>query len=52
MTGFGTMNSNHVCCSTAAAGSSARNLPVLDTVSILAVSICILPLVQVVKEKQ
>ena len=37
-------NSNSFSCSTAAAGSSAYMIPILDTAVILAVSICILAL--------
>jgi len=47
MTGFGSMNSNSFSCSTAAAGSSARNIPILDTAEVLAVSICVLPVLRI-----
>jgi len=47
MTAMVFANSNSFSCSTAAAGSSARNIPILDTASILAVSICVLPLVRI-----
>ena len=47
MRGFGFMNTNTFSCSTAAAGSSAQNNPILDTVSVLAVSICVLPQVRI-----
>ena len=43
MTVFGTMNSKHFSCSTAAAAASACNCSILDTAPILAVSICVLP---------
>jgi len=38
---FTTMKTNANCCTTAAACSSARIIPVLDTAIILVVSICI-----------
>lgn len=47
MTGFDSMNSTSFSCSTAAAGSSACNIPILDTAIILAVSICVLPVVRI-----
>lgn len=43
MTAFGSMNTNSFSyCSMAAAGSSARILPILDTAISLVVSICVL----------
>ena len=51
MSGFGFMNTNTFSCSAAAAGSSARNTPILDTAGILAVSICVLPMVRIRLEK-
>ncbi len=51
MTGFGFMHTTAFSCSTAAAGSSAYLVPNLDTVSILAVSICVLPLIRVCMAK-
>ncbi len=47
MTALGFMNSNCFCCSTAAAGSSARENNILDTADILAVSICVLTEVRI-----
>ncbi|MBQ2854732.1 MAG: hypothetical protein IJE81_04585 [Oscillospiraceae bacterium] len=32
------------CCSSAVAGTSAHNIPILDTAPVLAVSICVLGL--------
>ncbi len=51
MTGYGFMNTTAFSCSTAAAGSSAPNVPILDTARILAVSICVLPLAVAVQKK-
>ena len=43
MTAMTAMHSNSFsCCSTAVAVTSARNIPLLDTARILAVSICVL----------
>ena len=42
MKAFGNQNSNRFCCSTAAAGFSACNIPILDTAIFLVVSICVL----------
>ena len=36
------------CCSTAVACTSAHNIPLLDTAVILAVSICVLPLLRII----
>ena len=47
MTAMNSMNSSAFCCSTAAAGSSATLASLLDTARILAVSICILPLLRI-----
>lgn len=48
MTAMVSMNSNSFsCCSTAVAGTSARNIPILDTALILAVSICVLPILRI-----
>ena len=51
MTAMVSMNTNSFrCCSTAAAGSSAHNIPVLDTANALVVSICVLclPLLRII----
>ncbi len=42
MTAMTSHSSNSFCCSAAAAGTSARNIPILDTAIDLAVSICVL----------
>ena len=49
MTGFGFMNSNSSCCSTAAAYLSALNIPLLDTAHHQVVSICVLPQLRTLK---
>lgn len=44
------MDSNRFsCCSTAVAGTSARNITPMDTAEVLAVSICVLPLLRIWK---
>ena len=52
MTAVNSMNSSAFCCSTAAAGSSALLAIILDTARILAVSISILPLLRICREKR
>ena len=47
MTAFGSMNSKHFSCSTAAATASAQNCYILDTAYVPAVSICVLPLLRI-----
>ena len=47
MMAHGFMNSASFSCSTAAAGSSADLIPIMDTADTLAVSICVLPLVRI-----
>lgn len=47
MTAMCSVSSHSFSCSTAAAGSSAHMIPILDTAIILAVSICILPLLRI-----
>lgn len=49
MKSFGSQYSASFSCSTAVAGSSAYNIPMLDTAGILAVSICVLPLLRIRK---
>lgn len=48
MTAMYSMNHTSFSCSSAAAGSSAHMIPNLDTVSILAVSICVLPEIRII----
>ena len=52
MTAVNSMNSSAFCCSTAAAGSSALLAIILDTARILAVSICILPLLRICRRER
>ena len=52
MTAMNSMNSSAFSCSTAAAGSSAHLAALLDTARILAVSICILPLLRIRREER
>ena len=47
MTAVYSMNHTAFSCSGAAAGSSARENHILDTANVLAVSICVLPVVQI-----
>ena len=47
MTAMNSMNSSAFCCSTAAAGSSVHQAIFVDTAPVLAVSICILPLLRI-----
>ena len=51
MTMFGTMNSKHFSCSCAAAVASAHYDVNLDTAPVLAVSICVLPLVRICRSR-
>ena len=47
MTAVYSMNHTAFSCSGAAAGSSARENHILDTANVLAVSICVLPVVRI-----
>ena len=47
MMSVNSMNSSAFSCSTAAAGTSAPMIPILDTAMILVVSICILPILRI-----
>ena len=47
MTAVYSMNHTAFSCSGAAAGSSARENDIMDTADVLAVSICVLPLVRI-----
>ena len=51
MTMFGTMNSKHFSCSCVAAVASAHYDVNLDTAPVLAVSICVLPLVRICRDR-
>ena len=48
MTAMNSMSFNSFSCSSAAAVASAHNIPLLDTAIILAVSICVLPLLRII----
>ena len=52
MTAMVSMNTKAFSCSTAAAGSSAHLAVIMDTARILAVSICILPLLRICRENR
>ena len=47
MTAVNSMNSSAFSCSTAVAVASARNSFILDTAPVLAVSICVLPMLRI-----
>lgn len=49
MTAMVSMHTKAFSCSTAAAGSSAPIIPILDTADTLAVSICVFPLVRMIR---
>lgn len=52
MAAFGCMNSNcFSCCFSAAACTSAHNIPLLDTAVSLVVSICVLRLVRIIEPR-